>query len=66
MKKISEEVRNRIIDDNEFSLDVAKILCVQQYSVKALVKRNSGKLANYHAVEYYKSRGYSLEQIFES
>ena len=66
MKKISELIIQLILNDNDFSLDVAKLLGIQQYSVKELAKRNSDKLANYHVVMFYLSKGYSLEQIFEA
>lgn len=64
MKKISEKIRQMILTNNDFSLDVAKLLGIQQYSVKELAKRNSDKLANYHVVEFYKYKGYSLDEIF--
>lgn len=66
MKKISKAIIEKILNDNDFSLDVAKVLQIQQYSVKELAKRNSDKLANYHVVELYKSKGFAVEDIFES
>jgi len=64
MKKISDAIVQEILNNNDFSLDVAKLLGIQQYSVKELAKRNSDKLANYHVVLYYQSKGFTLEEIF--
>lgn len=64
--KVSKIIREKIKDDNSFSLDVAKLLNVQQYSAKELAKRNSDKLALYHLVEYYKEQGFTIEEIFEA
>lgn len=63
--KVSKEIREKILTDNDFSLDVAKLLGIQQYSAKVLAKRNSDKLAQYNCVEYYKESGFPLEDVFE-
>ena len=67
MKQLSKKVRERIINDNDVSLDLAKILGVQQYSLKELVKRNSDKLVLYFLVMYYVEKlGYTIDEIFET
>ena len=66
MNKVSKAIIKKILNDNIFSLEVAKILDIQQYSVKELAKRNSDKLGHYKCVEFYKSEGLTLEQIFNS
>lgn len=66
MRKLSSKIRKRIVEDNDVSLDVAKILEIQQYSVKELVRRNSDKLVAYDLIIYFNEvRGYSIQEIFE-
>jgi predicted XRE-type DNA-binding protein len=64
--KVHTKIREKILTDNDFSLDIAKLLGIQQYSVKELAKRNSDKLVLYHIVEFYKQKGFSIEDIFEN
>lgn len=65
MLKSSQLIRDRILSDNNFSLDIAKLLQIQQYSVKELAKRNSDKLVLYVVVQYYLEQGIALEDVFE-
>ncbi len=62
---VSKEILNRILTENRFSLDVAKVLDIQQLSVIALAKRNSPKLTQYALVQFYKEQGYKESEIFE-
>ncbi|QHN64599.1 hypothetical protein [Bergeyella cardium] len=63
--KISQVIIEKIKTDNEFSIELAKVMKVQQQSVIGLARRNSSKLSLYQAVLFYKEKGYSEEQIFE-
>ncbi len=63
--KVSKKIRKRILKENQFSLDVAKVLDIQQVSVRDLAKRNSDKLTIYSLVQFYKEQGYKEEEIFE-
>ncbi len=64
--KVNEEIIKRILTDNQFSLDVASVLNIQQASVFLLAKRRSDKLMSYPLVEFYKEQGYSESEIFET
>lgn len=64
MKKVSELIRNKILEDNDFSMKLAAELEIQQQSVLGLARRNSNKLTLYLAIEFYRKNGFSLEQIF--
>ena len=63
--KVSKVILDKILKDNDFSLGLAEIFNIKQVSVELLARRNSGKLTQYAAVEYYKSRGFELDEIFE-
>lgn len=64
MKKVSELIRKKILEDNDFSMKLAAELEIQQQSVLGLARRNSNKLTLYLAIEFYRKNGFSLEQIF--
>lgn len=63
--KVSKLIRQKILKDNSFSIELAKVLQVQQQSVIALAKRNSNKLTLYAAIQFYKEKGFSDQEIFE-
>lgn len=63
--KVSKAVIDKILKDNDFSIGLAEIFKIKQVSVELLARRNSGKLTQYAAVEYYKLKGFSLDEIFE-
>lgn len=63
--KVSKEIIEKILTDNDFSMGLAKVLKIQQQSVIGLARRNSEKLTLYLAVLYYKEQGFTEEQIFE-
>lgn len=64
--KVSKAILNKILTDNDFSLGLANIFKIKQVSVELLARRKSGKLTQWAAVEYYKSQGFTEEEIFES
>ncbi|MCO7354062.1 hypothetical protein [Riemerella anatipestifer] len=63
--KVRKEIIEKILTCNEFSMELAKRLGIQQQSVIGLAKRRSEKLTLYKAVLYYKEQGFTEEQIFE-
>ena len=64
MKKVSELIILKILNENNFSIELAKILDIQQQSVLGLAKRKSNKLTLFIAVQFYKEKGFTEEQIF--
>lgn len=65
MHKVSKIIRQKILEDNEFSNQLAIQLGIKQQSVIGLAKRNSDKLSFYQAIMFYKMRGYKENEIFE-
>lgn len=66
MKKVSTIIIDKILNDNDFCMDLAKKLGLQQQSVIGLAKRNSDKLTLYEAILFYKSKGFVECEIFEN
>ncbi len=64
--KVSKKIREKILTDNLFSTELAMKLGIQQQSLFGLAKRNSEKLTLYQAILFYKEKGFSEEQIFET
>lgn len=64
MKKVSDFIVQKILKENNFSMELAKILDIQQQSVLGLAKRNSNKLTLYVDVQFYKDKGFSEDEIF--
>ena len=64
MKKVSELIILKILNENNFSIELAKILDIQQQSVLGLAKRKSNKLTLFIAVQFYKEKGFTEEEIF--
>ncbi|MFC6269468.1 hypothetical protein [Frigoriflavimonas asaccharolytica] len=64
MKKVSDFIVQKILKENNFSMELARILDIQQQSVLGLAKRNSNKLTLYVAVQFYKDKGFSEDEIF--
>lgn len=62
--KVSELVRKKILTDNEFSMELAVRLGIQQQSVKALARRNSKLLTLHVAINFYKEQGIEENSIF--
>lgn len=66
MKRVSTIIIDKILHDNDFCMDLAKKLELQQQSVIGLAKRNSDKLTLYEAILFYKSKGFVESEIFEN
>lgn len=64
--KLNKEIINLIKTDNEFSLGLASVLKISQFSAQQLARRKSAKLRIYEAIEYYKSKGFTEENLFET
>lgn len=64
--KVSKIIIEKILNDNAFSSELAKELEIQQQSVLGLARRNSDKLTLYKAVVFYRKKGFSEKEIFES
>lgn len=58
-------ILEKILTDNDFSLELAKVFGIKQVSLEMLARRNSGKLTQYSAVEFYRKKGFSEKEIFE-
>ena len=63
--KVSKIIIEKILNDNEFSIELAKRLGNQQLSALGLARRNSRNLTLWEAVMIYKEKGFTEEQIFE-
>lgn len=63
--KVSKTILEKVLSDKKFSSDLGQIFNIKQISVELLARRNSGKLTQYAAVQYYRSCGFSDEEIFE-
>ena len=63
--KVSKIIIEKILNDNEFSIELAKRLGNQQQSVLGVARRNSRNLTLWEAVMFYKEKGFTEEQIFE-
>lgn len=63
--KISDFVVEKIKKENNFSIELAKILEVKQRSVINLAKRKSKNLTLWDAIMFYKKMGLSEEEIFQ-
>ena len=64
MQKVSKIIIDKILNENNFSIELAKHLDIQQQSVLGLAKRNSNKLTLFIAIQYYKEKGFTEEEIF--
>ncbi|WP_417430098.1 hypothetical protein [Halpernia sp.] len=64
MQKVSEKIIEKILSENNFSIELAKRLDIQQQSVLGLAKRNSNKLTLFIAVKFYIEKGFTEEEIF--
>lgn len=62
--KVTATIIDKILNDNTFSMELAKRLMLQQQSVKALARRNSKNLTLYDAVNFYKENGFGDDDIF--
>ena len=62
--KVSKIIIEKILNDNNFSIELAKRLGNQQQSVLGLARRNSRNLTLWEAVLFYKEQGFTEEKIF--
>ena len=62
--KVSKIIIEKILNDNNFSIELAKRLGNQQQSVLGLARRNSRNLTLWESVLFYKEQGFTEEQIF--
>lgn len=62
--RLSETIRKKILQDNDFSIDIAKRLKVRQQVVLLRASRNSQLLLLPLCIEVYKEYGYSEGEIF--
>ena len=63
--EVTNLIIQKILNDNNFIIELAKRLGVQQQSVLGLARRNSRNLTLWEAVVFYKEQGFSEEQIFQ-
>lgn len=64
--EVSEVIIKKILTNNEFSMELAKRLGIQQQSVLGLARRNSRNLTLWEAVMFYKEHGFSEKEIFKT
>ena len=64
--EVSETIIEKILNDNNFSIELAKRLGNQQQSVLGLARRNSRNLTLWEAVMLYKEQGFTEEEIFKN
>lgn len=65
MLKVSKKIRDKILEDKEFSSKVALLLGIKQVSAELLARRNSRSLTLHILVEFYKREGFTEDEIFE-
>lgn len=63
--EVSEVIIEKNLKDNEFSMELAKRLDIQQQSALGLARRNSRNLTLWEAVMFYKEQGFTEEEILK-
>jgi len=63
--RVSNKIKKQIMEDNLFCLALAAVMNIQQRSLWLLVERDSDRLTLHACVEFYKSKGYTEDEIFE-
>ena len=65
--RISDTITERILTDNDFSMELAKKIGIQQGSLLGSVRRNNNSrtLRLWEAVMFYKEQGYTEDEIFD-
>ena len=65
--RISDTITERILTDNDFSMELAKKIGIQQGSLLGSVRRNknSRTLRLWEAVMFYKEQVYTEDEIFD-
>ena len=59
--KISQKIIEKILNDNVFSIELAKRLGNQQQSILGLARRNSRNLTLWEAGKLYKEQGLTMK-----
>ena len=59
--KISQKIIEKILNDNVFSIELAKRLGNQQQSILGLARRNSRNLTLWEAGKLYKEQGFTMK-----
>lgn len=62
--KVSKEIREKIINDNQFSLELALVLNITQAAIKIRAKRNGYGLDSAIALPVYEK--YGFKDIYEN
>lgn len=62
---LSKEIRDKIIKDNSFSLELSMILDIRQVSLFRAVERNSRTLLKKECIDFYIRNGFSEKQIYD-
>lgn len=62
---ISEQILEKLLTDNDFSLELAKVCKVTQWAIIQRVKRKSKTLLLPECIEFYKKYGLENHQIFD-
>lgn len=62
--KVSKEIREKIINDNQFSLELALALKITQAAIKIRAKRNGHGLDSAIALPVYEK--YGFKEIYEN
>lgn len=65
--RISDTITERILTDNDFSMELAKKIGIQQGSLLSSIRRNKNSriLRLWEAVMFYKEQGYTEDEIFD-
>ena len=59
--KISQKIIEKILNDNVFSIELAKRLGSQQHFILELARRNSRNLTLWETVMFYKEQGFTMK-----
>ena len=65
-QKISKYLQKKILTDSDFSRELSVVLGIKQISTELSARRLSVKLTQVVAYDFYKSKGLTDEQIFET
>lgn len=63
--RISKKIQEKILSDNEFSLDLAKSVKRSQPAIKAQATRLSRELLGWEHLEFYVKKGFGIDEIFD-
>lgn len=63
--ELANEILDRILNDNDFSLRMSLHMKIRQDSLFRLVKRNSPLLKLPEQVAFYKNEGFTEDEIFD-